>query len=194
MRILVVSAHPVETSFVASLHHHSVSVLRRAGHDVDDCDLYAEGFDPVMRRAERLAYHDVASDRAEIDGYLGRIRDAQALLFVHPVWNFGMPAILKGFLDRLFVPGVAFAIDESGRLAPKLDHLVRYGAVCTYGASSLVATLMGNPPKRFMQRGMRGYVGRACPCSYLACHDMNRTTPESRAVFIRKVEAELTRW
>ena len=59
MRFLVVYAHPVEDSFVAALHRCAVKALRDAGHTVDDCDLNAEGFQPVISRGERLAYHDV---------------------------------------------------------------------------------------------------------------------------------------
>ena len=194
MRVLVVAAHPVETSFVAALHARAVAVLRAAGHAVDDCDLYADGFDPVLSRDERLAYHDPAADRSRIGGYVDRLRAAEALLFVHPVWNFGMPALLKGFLDRVFVPGVGFEVHDDGRLAPRLDHLRRYGAVCTYGASRWVAFLTGDPPRRYMTRAMRGYVGPRPRCTYLPCYDMNRTTPERRAAFLASVEERLKRW
>lgn len=194
MRVLVVAAHPVETSFVAALHRRAVTTLAAAGHTVDDCDLYAERFDPVLTRDERLAYHDLAADRSRIAPYVERLCAAEALLFVHPVWNFGVPAMLKGFLDRVFVPGVGFDIDADGRLAPRLDHLRRYGAICTYGASRWVAFLAGDPPRRYMQRGMRGYVGRRTPCTYLPCYDMNRTTPAHRAAFVQRVEARLRQW
>ena len=55
MRVLVLYAHPVETSFNAALHRLIVERLTAAGHSVDDCDLYAEDFDPRLTRAERLA-------------------------------------------------------------------------------------------------------------------------------------------
>jgi NAD(P)H dehydrogenase (quinone) len=194
VRVLLVAAHPVETSFAAALHGCAVSALQAAGHTVDDCDLYEERFDPVLTRAERLGYHDLAADRSGIAPYVARLRDAEALLFVHPVWNFGMPAVLKGFLDRVFVPGVGFDIRSDGRLVPRLDHLRRYGAVCTYGASRWVAFLTGDPPRRFMTRAMRGYVGRRAPCTYLPCYDMNRTTPETRAAFLRRLDTHLKRW
>ena len=58
MRVLVLFAHPVETSFSAALHRAVVDALKAAGHEVDDCDLYAEDFNPVLSREERLDYHD----------------------------------------------------------------------------------------------------------------------------------------
>ena len=61
MRVLVLFAHPVETSFSAALHtRRSSRRSTAAGHEVDDCDLYAEDFDPVLSREERLDYHDEA--------------------------------------------------------------------------------------------------------------------------------------
>jgi hypothetical protein len=63
VRILVLFAHPVETSFASSLHAKLVEVLRAKGHKVDDCDLYAEGFDPVTSRQDRIDYHNLAVNR-----------------------------------------------------------------------------------------------------------------------------------
>src|SRR5690242_17711876 len=84
MRVLVVYSHPVETSFNASLHRDVVDRLRAAGHDVDDCDLYAEDFDPVMRRAERLGYHDVPHNREPVREHVERLLRAEAIVFCFP--------------------------------------------------------------------------------------------------------------
>ena len=77
MRVLVVYCHPVETSFHAALHADVVRHLRRAGHEVDDCDLYAEGFDPVLSRAERLGYHDVPSNQMPLQAHVARLQWAR---------------------------------------------------------------------------------------------------------------------
>src|SRR5438128_771118 len=66
MRVLVLFAHPVETSFNAALHRVTVEALREAGHEVDDCDLNAEGFNPVLSRQERIDYHDPTKNRAHV--------------------------------------------------------------------------------------------------------------------------------
>ncbi len=147
MRILVLYAHPVETSFAAALHDKVVSTLRACGHEVDDCDLNAEGFDPVMGRDERIAYHDVQVNRAGVQTYVARLLAAEALVLVYPVWNFGFPAILKGVLDRVFLPGVSFHMD--GQIyRPALQHIKRLAAVCTYGADRWRAFAMADPPRK----------------------------------------------
>jgi NAD(P)H dehydrogenase (quinone) len=107
LRVLVLFAHPVETSFAAALHTKVVEILRAKGHEVDDCDLNAEAFDPVMSRQDRIDYHNVAVNRRKVAPYVDRLLAAEAIVFSFPVWNMGFPAILKGFVDKVFLPGVS---------------------------------------------------------------------------------------
>ena len=194
MRVLVVYAHPVETSFVAGLHEMVLRELEARGHKVDDCDLNVEGFDPVLSRAERLAYHDTTQNRASVASHVARLQAAEALVFVHPVWNFGFPAILKGYVDRVFLPGVSFDIDETGKLTLTLRHVRKLAAVCTYGAERWRAMLTGDPPRKIMGRVIRPHIARGGTFDYLACYDMNHTTAEHRTAFSRKVERTFRRW
>lgn len=194
MRVLVIYAHPVETSFVASLHGRVVDTLREGSHVVDDCDLNAEGFDPVLSRQDRIDYHDPASDRGRVAPHIERLKAAEALVFVYPVWTFGFPAILKGYLDRVWLPGVAFELDARGHLAFTLRHVRRLAAVCTYGGERWRAMLMGDPPRRLVKRMIRAHVAPRSRCDYLACYDMNHTTPERRAAFMARVEQRFAAW
>ena len=114
MRILVLFAHPVETSSAAALRALAVQTLRARGHDVDDCDLYAERFDTVLSRQKRLDYWDVTVNRRNVAPYVDQLLAVEAITFSFPVWNMGCPAILKGFLDRVFLPGVSFSLRENG--------------------------------------------------------------------------------
>ena len=194
MKILVLYAHPVETSFVAAVHARAVATLRARGHEIDNCDLYAESFDPVLSRADRLAYHDVPVNQALVAAYAARLKAADGLVFVHPVWNFGYPAILKGFLDRVFLPGVSFDIDETGKLSLTLRHIRKLAAVCTYGADRWRALLAGDPPRKLMTRVIRRHIALTGSCDYLACYDMNHTTAQKREIFLNKVEATFRTW
>jgi NAD(P)H dehydrogenase (quinone) len=91
MRYLVVYAHPVGDSFVAALHRCVVKTLREAGHTVDDCDLNAEGFQPVLSEAERRAYHDVGANRASIEKEIERPPTARAWSSSFPPGGTGCP-------------------------------------------------------------------------------------------------------
>jgi NAD(P)H dehydrogenase (quinone) len=186
MRILVVHAHPVETSFNAALHRAVVDALRAAGHDVDDCDLHAERFDPVLSREERLGYHDVPANRSPVQAHVDRLLAAEGLVFVNPVWNFGFPAILKGYLDRVFLPGVSFKLVD-GQVKPALTNIRALGCVTSYGGTRLRAFLAGDPPRKLVTRVLRAACGFP-PVTYLAHYDMNRSTDASRAAFLARVE------
>jgi len=108
MRVLVVYCHPVETSFHAALHQEVLKNLRAGGHEVDDCDLYAEGFDPVMSREERLGYHDVPANRTPVQGYIDRLQWAEGIVF--KPWR-GLPRMKANALIRCGL----FGLGRSGR-------------------------------------------------------------------------------
>jgi NAD(P)H dehydrogenase (quinone) len=90
MHVLVVYCHPVETSFASALHQEVLANLRAAGHTVDDCDLYAEGFDPVMSPQERLQYHEVPRNREALAGYVARLHRADARVDDHACYHLNV--------------------------------------------------------------------------------------------------------
>ena len=188
-RALVVFAHPCPESFSASLHRVVVDKLTARGWDVDDCDLNAEGFNPVLSEAERRGYHDVGPNIEPVAGYVERLRAAQALVLVFPVWNFGYPAILKGFFDRVFLPGVSFRL-EGGKVRPNLTHIRKLAAVTTYGGTRMRALLAGDPPRHVVKRAV-WHVTRPDTLKYLALYDMNRATDQKRAAFLAQVRREM---
>ena len=186
MNVFVLFAHPVETSYHASLHRLIVERLTAKGHVVDDCDLYAEDFDPRLTRAERLVYHDEGANIEPVRGYVERVRRAEALVLCFPVWNYGYPAILKGFFDRVFVPGVSFRM-VNGTARPMLHNVGKVAAVTTYGGSRLRAWMMGDPPRKIVNRLTRSLVKPLAPVSYLAHYSMNFSTEATRGAFATKV-------
>ena len=74
-----------------------LEALRQAGHEVTDVDLYAEEFDPVMSRQERLDYHNPERNERLVKRYDDQLVATEALVLIYPAWWLGMPAILKGF-------------------------------------------------------------------------------------------------
>jgi putative NADPH-quinone reductase len=192
MRVLVLYAHPDPESYGAALHEAVVTSLKQAGHEVDDCDLYAEGFDAVLSRAERVGYHDLASNTRPVAGYVERLQRAEALVLCFPVWNFGYPAILKGFFDRVFLPGISFKLVD-GKVRPNLWNIRKLAAVTTYGGSRWRALLMGDPPRKLVRRVLRAVCHPSARPLYLAHYDMNRATPETRQAFFERVRANIGR-
>ena len=191
-RALVVFAHPVPESFSASLHRKVVETLTAKGWEVDDCDLYAEGFNPVLSADERRGYHEVPVNCSPVQSYVDRLQAADALILVFPVWNYGYPAILKGFFDRVFLPGVSFHM-ESGKVAPGLQNIRKLAAVTTYGGTRLRTFLAGDPPRKIVTRSLR-FISQSGPTLYLALHDMNNATQGHRAAFLGRVQKAMERF
>lgn len=190
-RALVLFAHPCGESLGAALHQTVVTTLRGRRWQVDDCDLYAEGFQPVLTEAERRGYHDEPANVAPVADYVARLRAAEALVLVFPVWNFGYPAILKGFLDRVFLPGVSFRL-ENGKVKPNLTHVRKLAAVTTYGGTRLRAFLAGDPPRKCVCRSV-WHVCRPERLQYLALYDMNRADQSRRAAYLDRVGRAMER-
>ncbi len=188
-RALVLFAHPCPESFSAALHSRVVDTLAGKGWDVDDCDLNAEGFSPVLTEVERRNYHEEPANIEPVREYVERLQAADAMVMVFPVWNFGYPAILKGFLDRVFLPGVSFKLVD-GKVKPNLTHIRKLAAVTTYGGTRLRATLVGDPPRKCVTRAV-WHVCRPSKTRYLALYDMNRASDAKRAQFLAKVGQEM---
>ena len=193
MRVLVLYAHPVETSYSAALHRATVEALAAAGHEVDDCDLYAEGFEAVMSRQERIDYHDEAINTKPVQGYVDRLRAAEGLVLCCPIWNYGYPAMLKGFADRVFLPGVSFKLDN-GKVAPNLWHIKKIAAVHTYGGTRFRTILMGDAPRKAFKRTLRALVHPLARSKYLALYDMNRNRDDILKAFLTRVSAEMRKF
>jgi putative NADPH-quinone reductase len=193
MRVLVLHSHPVESSYGAALFKQTVESLKNAGHEVDDCDLYAENFDPVLSRHDRLIYHDYPQNTELVKPYVERLKQAEGLVLVTPVWNFGFPAILKGYFDRVWLPGVSFEL-VNGKVESRLRHIRKLGAVLTYGATPFRALVAGNPPKKIVKRVLRAQINPLRPVTFLAHYDMNNCTPETRAKFLDKVKTAMERF
>jgi putative NADPH-quinone reductase len=194
MHVLVVYCHPVETSFHAALHQEVLKNLLAAGHTVDDCDLYAEGFNPVLSREERLGYHEVPSNQLPLADHVERLARAEAIVFCFPTWCFGLPAMLKGYFDRLFMPGVAFDISDPANVKPMLTHIKRISAVVTYGRPRWVAWYMGDPPRKIITRYMKRLTGNRAKVDFHACYHMNVATEPRLSGFLKNVGQAMARF
>ena len=195
MRILVVLAHPVAESFSHAICRHLVAGLRRAGHEVRELDLHARGFDPVLDAAGRRDYHTPGVNEAAVADQLAEIRWAEGLIFVYPTWWYSLPAMLKGWIDRVWVPFATFDLPEG--LQPvkgRMQNIRLIGGVSTYGSPWWwIRFAVGDPGRRIIMRGLRPLCHRRCRSFWLGHYRMDRSTPQSRAAFLARVEGQAAR-
>lgn len=189
MRILVVFAHPVEESFGRAIFRRLVASLEAAGHEVRPLDLYAEGFDPVLSADERRDYHAPGRNERRVAAEIERLRWAEGLIFVYPTWWYSLPAMLKGWIDRVWVPFVTFDLPSGRRpVRGKMDNLRLLGGISTYGSPWWwVRLVIGDPGRRIVMRGIRPLCHRRCRTFWLGHYRMDSSTPESRAAFLEQV-------
>ncbi|QYK40457.1 MAG: NAD(P)H-dependent oxidoreductase [Paracoccaceae bacterium] len=195
MRALVVYCHPREDSFTAAVRDVVLERLAAAGAEVRLADLYGRGFQPVLTAPEWTGYLDVPSNTAGVARDVEDLRWCDTLVFVYPTWWYGLPAMLKGWLDRVLLPDVAFLMpdDTSRVIRPGLGHVTRLGVFTTCGASWWLTTLVGAPGRRTLTRGV-GFLCAARRRQVFAAHYlMDSSTPESRARHLAKVAARMER-
>lgn len=194
MRYLVIAAHPLPDSFSAALRQTVVDTLAAAGHEVDLLDLYAERFDPVLSADERARYFEAGGNLGGIEEQVARLRRAQGVVLVYPTWWFGFPAMLKGYFDRIWVPGVAFELGGPA-LQRKLDTITRFAVVTTYGSPWwFIRLVMGDPMRRILRRGLAALCHRRCKTLFLALYGMDRNSERRRRRFMEQVRRRLTRF
>lgn len=165
--ILWLSAHPEPRSLNGSLRRDSLSYLRGLGYEVIESDLYAMGWDPVFRRPEPDEGYSVNAQRffvsrdtrdayrsgtqsEDVSDEQAKLARADALIVQFPLWWYGMPAMLKGWFDRVFVSGYAFGID------PQSGRRLRFEQGPFVGERALVVTTLGDRPHAIGPRGKSG--------------------------------------
>lgn len=137
MHVMVIIDHPWTESFSHTIFARAVSTLEDAGHTVDALDLHTEDFDPVLHVEELAIYSKGGYLDPKVGEYQRRIAQAGHLVFIFPVWWEVMPALLKGFFDKVFLPEWAFAEADA---APLLTHIQGATVITSMGAPEPIYT------------------------------------------------------
>jgi len=155
MNVLIVYAHPDPNSYNHAVLASVKRGLNDGGHDVSVIDLYADNYDPVLVFDTNVQRTDLD---AQTEAYQGRIAQAEHLIFIYPVWWYGLPAVLKGFFDRVLTPG--FAYDTSGRLPKGLLSDKSAWGLYTMGSPGWYVTLCrGNAEWTTVRDGILKFCG-----------------------------------
>ena len=193
MRALVVYCHPNPASFTAAVRDTVLERLDAAGAEVRLRDLYADGFDPVLSRHDLEVYAETPENRAKVEDAAGDVAWCDALIFVYPTWWYGLPAMLKGWLDRVLLPEVAFHMPdaEHPNIRPGLTHITRLGIFTTCGAGRWLTWFVGAPGKRTLMRGVGMLCAKPLRRVFTAHYLMDSATPATRARHLDRVAQKI---
>lgn len=195
MRALVVVAHPDESSFTHAIATTTINALKANGHEVTLCDLYAEGFSAAMTAVERVAYEsDTPVVSPQVADYVAAVTATELLIFVYPTWWSSLPAIMKGWLDRVLVPGVAFGFNDNGKLRPRLTNVRRVVGISTYGSAWPYIKFINDNGRRTIGRTLRLSTGPRTRMTWLAMYRMDTATDARRNAFLERVTASVGSW
>ena len=208
MNVLIVYAHPEPKSFNGAMKDLAVEVLTGAGHQVQVSDLYAMKFDPVggpgdftaLEDASMFGYqreqihaHKADSFTPELKAEIDKLLWADFVLFQFPLWWFSLPAILKGWVDRVFAMGVSYDMGrayDTGFFPQKRGMLAftTGGPPVTYGAKGKNGDI--DQILLHVNRGMLHFLGLQVLPPFIA-YSAARVTPEQRAQYLEAYRERL---
>jgi putative NADPH-quinone reductase len=193
MLALVVVAHPSPDSYCRALAARAEAGLAAAGHEVIVLDLYDLGFQAAMTSEEREAYHgDSPILDPMVAAHAALVRRAEAIVFVYPTWWSGLPATLKGWLERVLVPGVGFVLDErTNKVRPGLGQMRRLVGISTYGSPKWYVRLVNDNGRRIVTRALRMSCGLRVRTDWLGLYAIDTSTAAQRTEFLALVERRM---
>lgn len=157
MKIVIIFNHPWEGSYCSSILRSVIAGAQRAGHAIDTIHLDKEGFNPVMTAEDLRGFVNSQPTDPKVIEYRERISEADHLVFIFPVWWELMPAMTKGFIDKVIFPGVFYEHDRSGRIpkmVKKMKQVKGITVISTMNTPSLMYRLLfGNALKKALFTG-----------------------------------------
>lgn len=159
MNHLIVYAHPFEDSFNHAILESTVNALQNKGHSVVVRDLYALGFNPVLSTKDfkELRHGDIPKDIALEQEYL---KKADVITLIYPLWWTSLPAILKGYIDRIFAYGFAYQYTEEGTVEGLFSDKKGF-MITTHGTPNIYYDASGitNSLKQTTDEGIFAFCG-----------------------------------
>ena len=195
MNIVVVLGHPSADSYCAAIFERIILALEsQSTHTVTAIRLADEKFATAMSTAERVAYetttpliNDETKRHAEV------LLQAEALIFVYPTWWSGLPAQLKGWLERVFVLGVAFRFNKNSKIRPNLHNVRHIIGVSTYGSPWRYVKLVNDNGRRTLTRAIRMSTGLRTRTMWCGIYALDTCTQQQREKFIANTTQKIVK-
>jgi putative NADPH-quinone reductase len=192
MQCLVVTAHPLANSLCQALADAATGALSEAEHECRRVDLYRSQFSPLLTPGERASYYvrfDASGVAKEIEDLLW----ADVIVLVFPTWWFGPPAILKGWFDRVWAPGIAYDhAADLGAIEPRLRRLQKVVAITTLGSPWWVDWLvLRQPVRRILKTAILRTCAPQASLTFLSFYKCERLSSQSFDAALVRVKTAL---
>ena len=195
MNVVVVLGHPSADSYCAAIFKRIIFALEsQPSHNVTAIRLADEKFATAMSTAERVAYEtetplisDETKRHAEV------LLQADALIFVYPTWWSGLPAQLKGWLERVFVLGVAFRFNKNSKIRPNLQNIRHIIGVSTYGSPWRYVKLINDNGRRTLTRAIRMSTGFRTRSMWCGIYALDTCTQQQREEFVNETVQKIVK-
>ena len=193
MNTVIVFNHPYEGSYCNAILRSVTAGLLKAGHSVDLIHLDNEGFNPVMTSADLKAFRDQSPIDPQVLEYKARLESADHLVFIFPIWWELMPALTKGFIDKVMFPGLAYDYTEKGLMKKKITGIRSVTIITTMNTPKLLyRVIFGNAVRKAMITGTlwkMGYKNR----KWIGLSMVKMVSQQKREKWLRKLEDRFSR-
>lgn len=190
MKVVIIFNHPYDGSYCNSILKFVNSGLRMAGHEVDLIHLDKDGFNPVMTSQDLKAFVNRHPVDPQVLAYKERLDKADHLIFIFPIWWELMPAMTKGFIDKVIFPGVAYDYSPKGLMVKKLKNIKSVTVITTMNTPSIIYRLIfGNAIKRALFTGTFWKIGYK-KRKWISLNMVKFVSPEKRAKWLSKLEQQ----
>ncbi len=193
MRIVIVFNHPYDGSFCNAILSSVKRGVSKAGHEVDIIHLDKDNFNPTMTADDLLAFRNKKSIDPKALEYIQRLKAADHLVFIFPIWWELMPALMKGFIDKVVFPGAFYDYTKSGyRMIPLMKNIKSTTVITTMNTPSIIYKfIFGNAIKNSLIKGTFKKTG-CKKIKWMSFNMVKASTKEKRAKWLEQIETRFS--
>ena len=190
MKVIIIFNHPYEGSFCNAILNSVTRGLQQANHEVDIINLDKEGFNPVMTSQDLKAFRDKQPLDPKVIEYKDRLELAEQVVFIFPIWWELMPALMKGFIDKVIFPGVAYDYvnGSNTKMKPLLTNIKGVTVITTMNTPGILYRIIfGNAIQKALMRGTfwkTGYKNK----KWISFNTVKQVSDEKRKFWLTKLE------
>ena len=195
MRTAIVFNHPYEGSYCNAILNAVTTGLQKAKHEIDLLHLDNDGFNPVMSKADLKAFVNHKPIDPQVTDYNNRLEKADHLIFIFPIWWDLMPAMTKGFIDRVLSPGVVYDHHPRGfGLVPLLKKLKSVTIITTMNKPKIMYSLLiGNLIRKAILRSVFKTMGYK-NLNWISFTSVKSVSQEKRAKWLTNLENRFSKF